>query len=111
LLGLAGGALGALLAHWGVKALVAPTPPSYPLVAETRVDGQVLGLTLLLSPATGLLFGPIPALSRSGARPAAALKAVGRTAPGGTAQSGLRSLLVLVQVALAAVLAIGAGCC
>jgi len=109
LLGLLGGALGALAAYWGVKALVAVTPPNYPLVADTRIDGQVLGFTVLLSLVTGLLFGLAPALSLSRTSLEEALKEGGRSATGGAAQSRLRSLLVVVEVALAAVLAIGAG--
>ncbi len=109
LLALVGGALGALAAYWGVKALVALTPPTYPLVEDTRIDGQVLGFTLLLSLATGLLFGLAPAVSLSRTSLEEALKEGGRSAAGGAQQSRLRNLLVVVEVALAAVLAIGAG--
>jgi putative ABC transport system permease protein len=109
LLGLLGGGLGLLAAYWGVKLLVAVTPANYPLVAETRIDGQVLGFTLLLSVATGVLFGLAPAVSLSRTSLQEALKEGGRSATGGAQHHRVRSLLVVVEVALAAVLAIGAG--
>ena len=60
LLALLGGAAGLLLAAWGVEFLV-KLSPHIPRLQETRVDSLVIGFTLLVSLATGVLFGVWPA--------------------------------------------------
>jgi putative ABC transport system permease protein len=111
LLSLLGGATGLLLAVWGVKALVALTPPDLHQIRESSVDGIVLGFTFLASLLTGLVAGLIPALQSSqidlnealkeGARKAAILRRrwLGRVSP----------VLVIGEVALTLVLLTGAG--
>ncbi|HZF10010.1 MAG TPA: ABC transporter permease [Thermoanaerobaculia bacterium] len=107
-LGLAGGAAGLLLALWGARLLVALTPADLagallPQVA-VGLDGPVLLFTFLLSLATSLLFGLAPAVTAARVDLREPLQA--------TAKSGLgrgRGLLVAAEVALAAVLLVGAG--
>src|SRR6185295_13221838 len=59
ILGVSGGALGLLLSWAGVRLLVARAPTTVPRLSELSVDPSVLGFTLLLSVATGILFGLI----------------------------------------------------
>ena len=109
LLALAGGALGLALAR-GVVALVARLgPASIPRLAEASIDARLFLFALGVSVATGVLFGIAPAIQGSGADLNAALREGGR---GGTAsRSGrmVRNVLVVVEVALAVVVLIGAG--
>ncbi|RMH20136.1 MAG: ABC transporter permease [Acidobacteria bacterium] len=109
LLSLAGGALGVGLAIYGTRALVAMNAGGIPLAEEIGVDPQVLAFALVLSLATGLLFGLLPALQASRPNLTAALKEGGGGQSGGVRGRRLRSVLVLAQVAVALVLLIGAG--
>jgi putative ABC transport system permease protein len=102
----AGGGLGLLLALWIAPALAALGPRAL-APAALRLDARVLAFTAGLALATALVFGVVPAL-QSGA-PAEALKEAGRTGTGGIHRARLRSALVVVEVALALVLLIGAG--
>jgi putative ABC transport system permease protein len=107
---LGGGLLGLLIAFWGVKLLVAVDPGGLPRVQEIDVDGRVLLFTLGVSLVTGLLFGLIPALhATGGGRLYDALKEGGRAMAGGGRGKLVRNALVLVEVAVALVLLVGAG--
>jgi putative ABC transport system permease protein len=105
----AGGALGLLLAYWGTRALVRLNPDAIPRSEGIGIDGRVLAYTLLVSLATGVVFGLVPALSAVGRRLHGALKEGGRAMSGGTRGRLVRNGLVLAEVALALVLLIGAG--
>ena len=106
---LAGGAAGLALAWGGVKALVALLPAGFPRAHDIQVSGPVLGFTLAVSLATGILFGLAPALQVSQTDPRQGLQ-TGNRMPGlGRRQSRLRNALVLAEVSLACVLLIGAG--
>jgi hypothetical protein len=71
----AGAALGALLAFWGTRAIVALAPARIPGLGAVHVDARVLGVACLVAAATGLLFGIVPALTLADAGPAALLRA------------------------------------
>jgi ABC-type antimicrobial peptide transport system permease subunit len=109
LLALIGGALGALLAGGLVDALLALQPQGVPRLAEVRIDRGVLAFAALVSFATSLLFGTLPALQMSRRATAQALRQGGRGILGGP-RIGLRAALVVGQIALAMVLLAGRGC-
>lgn len=104
-----GGACGSLLAVWGVDLLVAMSPENIPRLHEIGVDGQVLGFTLLISLATGIVFGLVPALAASRPDLNEALKEGGRSATPGASRGRLRGALVVAEVALALLVLVGAG--
>jgi len=107
LMAVSGGTLGALLAWWGVKAFVASRPSTVPRIDLVAVDLRVLAFTLIVSIATGIVFGLAPALRASSIDLLTSLKDAAR----GTRAAGrrLRSALVVAEVALAIVLLTGAG--
>lgn len=102
----AGGAVGLLLAAWGMDALLAFAPADIPRVHEVAMDGRVLGFTAAISLATAVLFGVFPALQISRSSHVEALKDGGRTVSGG--RQRLRTALVIAEVALSVVLLAGA---
>ena len=101
LLGVGGGALGLLVASWGLTLL--PPPASNAGV----LHWHTLGFTALASIVTSLLFGLAPALRGTGVNITGALKDTSRTIAG---RGGLLSRgLLAVQVTLSLVLLVGAG--
>ncbi len=108
-LALAGGALGLLLAVWGVPALLALGGGNLPPAEEIRTDGVVLGFTLVISIVTGLLFGLAPALQVARTSVHETMKDGGRSAVGDRSSLALRRGLVVATVALALTLLAGAG--
>jgi len=108
LLALVGGTLGALLAVWGVDLLVSLSEGSIPPTANVRIDATVLGFTLLVSLLTGVLFGLAPALRTMKVNLSDSLKEGGRSASEGH-RNRTRSVLVVLESAVAVVLLIGAG--
>jgi putative ABC transport system permease protein len=108
LLALLGAVFGLLLAYWGVAALPALGTQSFPMLHESRLDLPVLGFTLLISLATGLMFGIAPALAVSRTGVYETLKEEGRSSTESRARHRLRDLLVVSEVALALLLMIGA---
>src|SRR5262249_17035348 len=109
LIGLVGGACGLLLASWGADLLVKFAPEQIPRLNETRNDASVLGFTMLLSLATAVVIGLIPALQSSKPDLNSSLKESSRGAMGGARGSSARSALVIAEVAMALVLLAGAG--
>jgi len=108
LVSLCGGALGLLLAQWGIGVLIAAAPPSAGLGSALRIDGAVLAFAAAVSLLTGICFGLAPALY--GSRPD--LNSVLKGAGGAVAsrpRSRFISGLVVAQVALALVVLIGGG--
>ncbi|HEX2254789.1 MAG TPA: ABC transporter permease [Thermoanaerobaculia bacterium] len=108
-LSLLGGGLGLLVAFWGTELLVSLQPEEVPRLDQVTVDATVVSFTLLLSLATGVVFGLIPALQGSRSDLVGALKEGGRSAMDGRGSSRLRSGLVVAEIALAAMLLVGAG--
>jgi putative ABC transport system permease protein len=109
LLALAGGALGVLLATWGVELIVAFSGNSIPPSAQIGIDLVALGFTLAVSLFTGIVFGLAPALQVTQPKLSEMLKEGGRGGTQGLAANRTRKLLVVFETAAAVVLLIGAG--
>jgi putative ABC transport system permease protein len=112
LLALFGGALGVLLAAWGVEALVKLAPADLPRAEHISLDRWVLGFTSLVSLLTGLIFGLAPAWQHSKmakAHLSQALKEGARGGGGQAARPWLRRALIVTEIALSFVLLAGAG--
>ncbi len=109
LLAVAGGALGLVLAHYGMVLMVKFLPQQLPRSSEIGLDGWVLAFTLGISLLTGLAAGLLPALRLIKKDVSEALKqGLGRTASD-SAGNRTRSVLVVCEVALSLMLLIGAG--
>jgi predicted permease len=109
ILALIGGALGAALGYAGLRALLTANPDSIPRAADITLDPSVLFFTLLVSVATGLLFGMAPLLHLRQQAVTVSLKESGQRTTAGAARKHVRGALVMAEVALAVVLVIGAG--
>ncbi len=109
MLALAGGAIGLFLAMWGVDLMTKLLPQDFPRLSEINLDWRVLAFTLATSVLTGILFGLAPAFQISKTRVQESLKESGRGSSGSSRHSRLRSLLIVVEVALSVVLLVGAG--
>jgi putative ABC transport system permease protein len=107
-LSLLGGAVGLLIASWGIRTILSFSPPNIRNLDSVTIDTRVLIFTTVVALLTGLLFGLAPALKISETQPGAALKE-GRSASGGIAGRRLRSLLLITEFSLAVVLLAGAG--
>lgn len=112
LLALLGGAVGLLIAYWGVDILVALIPSeqamSMPYLDDLDLDVRILGFTTLISVVTGIVFGLAPALQASKMNLNEVLKS-GSGSLGSSGRHKLRNILVVAEMALAVVLLIGAG--
>jgi putative ABC transport system permease protein len=111
LLGLFGGAFGAVLASIGISAFRIIAAGVIPRTNEIVADPAMLWFAIASSLVAGILCGIVPALRAAGSDPNAALKegAVGAASfVGGTRQSKLGGMLVISEIALAFVLLIGA---
>jgi predicted permease len=103
------GALGVLIAWWGIDlltALLATGRENFTLHAQ--LNTTVLAMTVALSCATGLLFGLVPALQATRIDVAPALKEV-RVNPAARRGFRLGSALVVIQVVFSLVLLVAAG--
>jgi len=108
LLALLGGAIGLALAFWLVDAMAALRPPmDVPLSTNVKIDYRVLLFTGVVSAATGVLFGLLPALQTTRPDLVPALK--DETSIAGYRRSWLRNGLVVFQVSLSLLLLICAG--
>jgi putative ABC transport system permease protein len=108
-LALVGGALGLLVAALGRQLLVAFASRFTPLAAGIGIDFRVLAFTFVISLATGVLFGLLPALQASRQDLATALKESGGHATLGRSRHLFRNALVVLQVAISFLLLIAAG--
>ncbi|MCI0662938.1 MAG: ABC transporter permease [Acidobacteria bacterium] len=103
-----GGVVGTLLAIWGISTLAALGPRNIPRLSEIGIDGWALGFTVLLSLATGMLFGLAPAIQISRLNLSDTLKEGGRVGAAIGGSHRLRPVLVVTEVALSLILLIGA---
>jgi putative ABC transport system permease protein len=110
LLALCAGAIGMVLANWGVGLFTAVLPQEdLPRAAYIRLDGWVFAFAIALTFATTILFGLIPALFSTRVDPNSYLKEGARGIAGSSGQARVRNTLVAAQVAIALVLLFGAG--
>jgi predicted permease len=110
LLSVLGGALGLFLAYWSLDLLWAFRPPFFNQDAlSLKLDGRVLGFTMLLSVLTGIIFGLAPALQSTRTDLVTELKERSNPLNQGRRRFNLRNLLVVSQVALSLIALIGAG--
>ncbi|HKV99068.1 MAG TPA: ABC transporter permease [Vicinamibacterales bacterium] len=103
-----GTALALVLAWWGISVIKTAIPDGVPRVSKIAIDLRVLGAAAVIALVTGLLFGIVPAFQLSRPDLTNALKEGARGASSGRARRRLRSALVVVEVALAVVLLVGA---
>jgi predicted permease len=107
MLALAGGALGLALANWGTQAAIKLVPVALPRASHIHLSLPVLGFTLLVSLAVGVLFGLLPAWKASRQKLHETLKEGGRGVSG--TRHRTQDLLVIFETAMALVLLAGAG--
>ena len=109
LLSVIGGMVGLGLSVLAIRLLIAFAPANIPRLGEVSIDLRVLGFTLLISLATGVLFGMAPALQLSNPNIHEGVKEGGRSNAGSSGQNLLRGALVISEVVLVFVLLIAAG--
>jgi putative ABC transport system permease protein len=103
-----GGLFGLLLTLWGTKLIASANAQNIARLSETRIDGSVLGFTVLITVIIGVIFGLAPARWASHLDLTQKLKASGRTGASRITHR-LRGSLVVAEVTMAAVLLVGAG--
>jgi predicted permease len=108
LISLVGGALGILVAYWGLYALL-KLPQNFVSTEEAGLDFRVLAFALGISVATGWLFGLVPALQLAKPDLQAFLKEGARGAGEGARWNRVRGGFVVAQVALSLLLLVSAG--
>jgi putative ABC transport system permease protein len=106
-LAFAGGLVGLAITPLILRGLVAIAANSLPRAVHTGIDGPVLALTLVVSMATGILFGLAPALQSARKRRFDRLKSPRSTE--GKRPRRLRAALVICETALSLLLVVGAG--
>jgi putative ABC transport system permease protein len=104
LLSTIGAAIGAVLAWWGTRAIVALAPAKIPGILGATVDWRVLSVTLTMATVTGVLFGLAPALTLAESGPATLLRS-GQTVRG---RGTLQRAMIATELALSVVLLVGA---
>jgi predicted permease len=110
LLAFSGAGLGILFAQWGARLLVHFLSSSTnQVVLDLSIDFRVLGFTVAVAIATGVLFGLAPAWRGTRVEPQSAMKANARGVLESQSRFGLAKGLVMLQVALSMVLLTGAG--
>ncbi|MGH9734815.1 MAG: ADOP family duplicated permease [Candidatus Acidiferrales bacterium] len=106
----AGGAAGLALGSWCLKALIAAIPPEVGMTGlATGLDLRILWFALALTLLTSVLFGLAPAIRATRINLQTKLKDQALNVSEGRSNVGLRKMLIAGQVALTAVLLIGAG--
>jgi putative ABC transport system permease protein len=109
MMAIAAAVIGVGLAYAGLHALISVNPDAIPRTAEIRIDWPVLLFTLGIGTVTGLVFALVPLFHIRGDRVGQAVKEAGTRTTAGGARVWIRSGLVVVEVALAVTLVVGAG--
>jgi putative ABC transport system permease protein len=108
LFAIGGGVIGWLLAVWLTKLLISLAPKGLPRAPESGLDARVLGFAVMVSLATGVIFGIAPALQAAKTDLNEALKD-GAKGGGGARSNRFRNVLVVVEVALTLTLLVCSG--
>jgi predicted permease len=108
-LALTGGALGVLMAIWGMRVLLASAPSEITHFGTIQIDSSVLMFAFVISIFTGVAFGLAPALQSSAMNLVETLKEGAHSVSEGAHRGAVRRLLVASEFALAVVLLAGAG--
>jgi predicted permease len=102
------GVSGLVLAFWGRDAMLALLPAvPYPIGLDFRLDGKVLLFATLVTAATAMAFGLVPALQAS--KPDLVLTLKDEIGKGTGGRGRLQAALVVAQVALSLVTLVSAG--
>src|SRR5262249_11520138 len=112
-LSMAGGLLGLVIGFLGIRAILSVNPGNIPRVglqgASVSLDWNVVLFTFALSLLTGIIFGLIPAFQAARADLNSTIKESTSRSGTGFRHNKARSVLVIVETALALILLIGAG--
>ncbi len=108
ILALVGSAAGLGLAWAGLRLLITLAAGQLPRIQDATLDGRVLAFTLGVTVITGLLFGMLPARQLLGGDLQLALRESGRGSTNSRGGRNVRNLLVVSEIALSLMLAIGA---
>jgi predicted permease len=108
-LALLGGVLGLALAYAALRVLIAMAPTGLPRLQEIGIDSPTLLFSLAASIVASLLSGSVPVLKYAGKHVGTGLRQGGRSMSEGRERHRSRSVLVVVQVALAVILLISSG--
>ena len=108
LLSLAGGAAGAWIAWWGTSVLMRVAATRIPRAHEVSLDWQAFAFLLAACVGAAVIFGAAPAVTASRTRVDGLARESGRSTRG-KAHRAVRDALVVIEVALAFLLAVGAG--
>ena len=110
LLSICGGSFGLAIGYGLMKAIGLMLPPfTLPREVNASIDARVLLFALIVSIATGMLFGMAPALQATKPDLAAAMKEEGRGSSGGAGRRRLRDSLIVAEIALAFMLLVVSG--
>jgi putative ABC transport system permease protein len=113
LLALLGGAAGLVLAHWIVPLLAAVNPIQGISLAgffhNFKIDNRVLTFALLVTLATGLIFGLVPALKGAGEREVMPSLKQGDQHTASAPGHGWLNVLIVSEIAIAMTLLVGGG--
>jgi putative ABC transport system permease protein len=107
-LSLAAGILGIAIGWWGLRALLTMMPVGLPALSDAVLDWRVVSFTAVVSIATGVVFGLVPALQAARIDLIDGLRDGSRGTVGSRRAHRTQNILVVLEVALAAVLLIGA---
>jgi putative ABC transport system permease protein len=108
ILGVCGGAAGLILASAGIRLVALYGPERIPYLKEVSLDGGVFAFAILVSLLTGILFGIAPAFAAFRAHLSEALKNGSIAAGESRSRNRFRGALVVIEVAIAMLLTIGA---
>ncbi|OFW05810.1 MAG: hypothetical protein A3H96_15385 [Acidobacteria bacterium RIFCSPLOWO2_02_FULL_67_36] len=104
-----GGAVGLLLAWWGIRTLRPLIPANVPRADNVGLDLSVLAFTVVATVASGLIFGLVPAWRAMRPNLMDIFQESSRGSTSGRATRRLSDVMVVAEIALALTLLVGAG--